>query len=92
MTEATEARISTTDLARVALSCAQCGAETTVNVREPKQARAWEEGRALNCGVCQNPFENDVKRALQGTTDGPTLLEGARVSPTFRITRSAVGG
>lgn len=92
MTEDTETRIPTADLARVAISCAQCGAETTVNLREPRQARAWEEGRSLICGVCQTAFDNDIKRALHALRAGLMLLDGSSVSPTFRITRSTPSG
>ena len=92
MTDDTEARIQTAELARVALICPQCAAETTVNLREAKQARAWEEGRALICGVCQLSFDGDVKRALHSLREGLTLLDGPKVTATFRITKPTARG
>lgn len=88
MTEETEARIPPSDLARIAVVCKSCVAETTVNLREERQSRAWEENRAFKCGVCQADFDGDVKRALRAFREGLRLLDESRTTAAFRIART----
>jgi hypothetical protein len=88
MTEETEARIPPADLGRLALVCKACGAETTVDLRDNRQARAWEEGRAFKCGVCSVDFDGLAKSSLRMLREGLLLLDRAGGVATFRIARS----
>lgn len=87
MTEETEARIPPADLGRLAITCKTCAAETTVNLRDQRQARAWEEGPAFKCGACGGDFDSATKAALRALREGLILLGRAGGAAVFRITR-----
>jgi hypothetical protein len=85
MTESKELRVPYGEMTTISLICEKCSAETLINLAEPKQHRAWEEERALNCGVCGGGFDSNLKSALISLAKAFRSAKDSNQQLNFRI-------
>ena len=49
----------------IALACTGCGAETLVDLGEPKQQQQCVGDRPLSCGLCGAAMDSNLRSAVQ---------------------------
>jgi hypothetical protein len=85
MTESKELRVPYGEMTTVSLECEKCTAETLINLADPRQQRAWEENRALTCGVCGGGFDSNLKGAVISLANAFRSAKESQQKLNFRI-------
>ncbi len=85
MTESKELRTSYTDLKVVVITCAQCGAEVSLNLADARQQRPFKEGNQMVCSVCRVAFDSTLTGALTALQEWLRLAKESKVQITFRL-------
>lgn len=90
MTEQTEVIIPYSDLRYVSVTCS-CGTEITIDVApKDKQLPVSWEGKALKCTLCTQPFDSQLKAALENFSHWYILVKDSGVGNRvfFRVKKA----